>query len=143
MVLRVREIVLEIENVLDVGAAPAIDRLVFVAHHADVVVRLREQAHQLVLAAVGVLILVDHDVAQAPVPGLARGVVVLQQAHGFEQQIVEIQRVGRAQRLLVFLEDRGQRFGLRDRPTSLVQILRRLLQVLGVADAARAPRGTA
>ncbi len=56
--------------------------------------RFGEQAHQLVLAAVGVLILVDHDVAQAAVPGFARGLVVAQQAHGFEQQIVEIERVG-------------------------------------------------
>ena len=102
------KIALEIQNVADVRAAPAIDRLVFVAHHADVAVRLGEQAHQLVLAAVGVLVFVDHDVAQPAVPGLARGLVVLQQAHGFEQQVVEIERVGGAQRLFVLLEDRGQ-----------------------------------
>ena len=34
--VRVGKVVLEIENVADVGAAPAVDRLVFVAHHADV-----------------------------------------------------------------------------------------------------------
>ena len=94
--LGLAEIALEVENVTDVGAAPAIDRLVLIAHHADVAVLLGEQAHQLVLAAVGVLILVHHDVAQAPVPGLARGIVVLQQAHGFQQQIVEVQGVGGA-----------------------------------------------
>ena len=57
----------------------------------------------------------------------------LQQAHGFEQQVVEIQRVGRAQRLFVFLEHLGQRLGfLVD--GALVEVLRRLLPVLGVAD---------
>ena len=99
---------------LDVGAAPAIDRLVLVAHHADVAVLLGEQAHQFVLAAVGVLILVDHDVAQAAVLGFARGVVVLQQADGFQQQVVEIEGVGVAQRLLVFLEERGDAFRFPD-----------------------------
>ena len=34
----VRKVLLEIENVVDVRAAPAVDRLVFVAHHADIIV---------------------------------------------------------------------------------------------------------
>ena len=37
--LGVRKVALEIQDVADVRAAPAIDRLVLVAHHADVVVR--------------------------------------------------------------------------------------------------------
>ena len=98
-------VLLEIENVADIGAAPAVDRLVFVAHHADVIVRCESRPHQLVLAAVGVLILVDHDVAQAAIPGVARVLVVIEQADAFEQQIVEIERVGLPQRFLVFFEN--------------------------------------
>ena len=126
-------ILLEIENVADIGAAPAVDRLVFVAHHADVIVRLREQAHQLILAAVGVLIFVDHDVAQPAIPGVPRVLIVEEQADAFEQQIVEIERIGLVQRLLVFLVNRRDfrhaRIG-----RFAVHLLRRFLQALGVAD---------
>ena len=132
--LGVRIIAFEIENIADIGAAPTVDGLVLVAYHADIAVLFGEQAHQFVLAAVGVLILVDHDVAQAAVPGFARGVVVAQQAHGFEQQIVEIERVGIAQGLLVFLVERCHGLGLRV-DGLLVDIGRRLLQILRMADA--------
>src|ERR1035438_3800660 len=47
----------EVQNVPDVGAAPAIDRLVFVAHHADIAMLFRQQTHEVVLGAVGVLVL--------------------------------------------------------------------------------------
>ena len=70
--LGLTEIALEIQNIADVRPAPAIDRLVLVAHHAHVAVHLGEQPHQLVLTAVGVLILVHHHVAQPPIPGFAR-----------------------------------------------------------------------
>ena len=131
--LGLRKIALEIQNIADVRSPPAIDRLVLVAHHADVAVAFREQPHQVVLGAVGVLVFVDHHVAQPPVPGLAGALVVLQQAHRFEQQIVEIQGIGRAQRLFVFFKYRGQRFALFvDR--SFEQIGRPLLGVLRAAD---------
>ena len=110
---------LEIQDVPDVGAAPAIDRLIFVAHHADIAVLFGQQPHQVVLRAVGVLILVDHHVAEPPVVRLARGLVMLQQAHRFQQQVVEIQRVGVAQRLLVLLEQRGHGLRLPDWRASL------------------------
>ena len=61
----VREILVEVEDVPNVGAAPAVDRLIVVADDADVAVLAAEQLDQLVLRAVGVLILVDEDVAKA------------------------------------------------------------------------------
>ena len=129
MVFARGKILLEIENVADIRAAPAVDRLIFVAHHADVVVRLREQPHQLILAAVGVLILVDHDVAQAAVPGVARVLIVIEQAHAFEQQVVEIERIRLAQRLFVFLVN-GRDFRDARIGRFAVQLLRRLLLAL-------------
>ena len=68
-----RKIALEIQNVADVRAAPAVDRLILVAHHGDVVALARQQAHQLVLAAIGVLILVHHQEFVAAVEALPRG----------------------------------------------------------------------
>ena len=130
---RVGKVFFEIENIANIGAAPAIDGLIFVAHHADVVVPLREQAHQLVLAAIGVLILVDHDVAEAAIPRVAGCLIVREQADGFEQQIVEIERVGLPQRLFVFFVNGGDAGHARIGSAS-VEILRRFLQALGLAD---------
>ena len=83
---------LEVENVAHLGAAPRIDALVVVAHHADVVVRVTEVAQQLELRLVGVLVLVDHDVAKAlRVRGLHLG-KLLEDARGEDDQIVEVDR---------------------------------------------------
>ena len=80
------EVALEAQDVVDLGAAPAVDRLVVVADAADVLRRrqfvtrgkslvasrhrsrhrpLREQPQPQVLGDVGVLVLVDQDVAEA------------------------------------------------------------------------------
>src|ERR1019366_1813118 len=131
--LGVGVVVFEIQDVADIGATPAVDGLVFVAHHADIAMLFGEQAHQIVLGAVGILILVDHDVAEPPVVGLAGGIVVLQQADRLQQQVVEIERVGVAQRFFVLLEERGDGLGLLVDGV-LVEIRRRDLGVLGVAD---------
>jgi hypothetical protein len=61
------KVLLEAQDVVDLGAAPAIDRLVVVADAADIVagprLALGEQAQPQILRDVGVLILVDEDVA--------------------------------------------------------------------------------
>ena len=69
--LRVREVALEVEDVADVGAAEAVDRLVVVADHHQVAVLAGEQLQQPVLGVVGVLVLVDEDVAEGAAPALA------------------------------------------------------------------------
>ena len=90
----VGEVLLELENVADVGAAPTVDGLVLVADDADVARGTGEQLHQLVLRAVGVLVLVDEEVFVTAVVTLAHLGDGLEQAHGLQQQVVEVQRVG-------------------------------------------------
>ena len=131
--LSLGEVVLEIEDVLDIGAAPAIDGLIFVAHNTNVVVRFGEQAHELVLAAIGVLILVDHDVAEAAIVERTGRFIVEEEADGFEQEVVEIEGIGGAEGLLVFVPNDGELSGGRIDGIA-VEILGGLLQVLGVAD---------
>ena len=63
--LRAGEILLEAEDVADLGAAPAVDRLIVVADAADAVMRLRQQPEPQILRDVGVLILVHQQVAEA------------------------------------------------------------------------------
>ncbi len=53
---------LEVEDVAQVRAAPAVDGLIVVAHHREVAVLLREQLDPQVLGPVGVLVLVDVEV---------------------------------------------------------------------------------
>ena len=49
---------------VDLGAAPAVDRLVVVAHHAQVAMAGGQGLDDAVLAAVGVLVLVDQQVVE-------------------------------------------------------------------------------
>jgi len=58
-------------QVLDVGAAPAVDRLIVVAHGGEGFARPGEQFQELVLGAVGVLVFIDEEVAQPVLPALA------------------------------------------------------------------------
>ena len=66
------EVTLEVEDVADVGVAEAVDRLVLVADDHQVAVLFGEQLQQPVLGVVGVLVLVDEDVAEGAAPALAR-----------------------------------------------------------------------
>ncbi len=105
--LGVREVVLEVEDVADVGAAEAVDRLVVVAHHAEVAVLLREELKPAILGPVGVLVLVDQHVPEAPPVAVAHLLEELEQVHAAEQQVVEVHRVGAVQALLVEPVDVG------------------------------------
>ena len=52
----------------NVGPTPGVDGLVFVADDANILPRSREQPHEFVLHAVGVLIFVHVDVMKACLP---------------------------------------------------------------------------
>ena len=107
--VRPGEVVLELGDVSDVGAAERVDRLVLVADHGDVPVALGEQRHEPELGVVRVLVLVDHDVAPPVLPGRPRLLVVLEQEHGAHDQVVEVHRVGVVEALLVEGVDVGRR----------------------------------
>jgi hypothetical protein len=58
-------VALEVEDVLDRRAAEAVDALLRVADDHDVAVGGGQQVDEVVLGPVGVLVLVDHEVAEA------------------------------------------------------------------------------
>ena len=64
----------------------------------------REHAHEFVLRAVGVLVFVDEQVLEAAVVVFANRRGGFQQAHGFEQQVVEVEGVRFAEFFAVLLE---------------------------------------
>ncbi len=101
--LRFGKVFLELEDVADVRTAPAVDALVLVSNNANIVMIAGEKLHQLVLRTVGVLVLVDHDVAEAAVVTLARFATGFQQAHRLEQQVVEVECVVLEQLLAIDL----------------------------------------
>ncbi len=131
---RTRKIALEVEDIPDIGPAPAVDGLVLITHHADILAVLGEQTHELVLAAVGVLILIHHDEFVAAVEALAGLIVVGKQAHGFEQQVVEVKRIRFAQASLITFINSGEPGGGRVGGCAS-HVLGRLLVAFGVADA--------
>ena len=87
----------EVLHVPHVGAPPAVDRLVVVAHRAHVAVRA-QQLDQLVLRPVRVLELVDQDEAELGLVGAQPVRMLAEQRQRMHQEIVEVHRVGGLQR---------------------------------------------
>ena len=105
--LRLGPVALEVEDVADVGTAPRVDGLVVVADDHEVSVAAREHLRDLVLCLVGVLVLVDQDVPETAPVLVAHVGVVTEQDVRVEEQVVEVERVGPQQPLLVGPVDAG------------------------------------
>ena len=113
MVRAFGEVLLELDDVADAGPTEGVDGLVGVADHAELG-RLRaldgrcdQLPDQHVLRVVGVLVLVDQHVPEAPPVVLGDRGQPLQQRDRLHDQVVEVERVGRAQPALVDAVDLG------------------------------------
>ena len=98
---RAGKVFFETQDVVDVGAAPAVDRLIVIADAADIVAALRDQAQPEVLDGVGVLVLVDENVLEPFLPVAEHIRIFAEQAQRLEQQVAEIGRVQRLQPVLI------------------------------------------
>ncbi len=94
-------VALEVEDVAEVGPAPGVDRLVVVAHDAQVVVGGGQGPDDPVLGPVGVLVLVDVQVAPARLVAGQDVRLGLEEPDGPAQQVVEVERAGLAKAPLV------------------------------------------
>ena len=128
-----RVVLFKVEDVANVGPAPAVDRLVFVAHDGEIAVGARQQANQVILGAVGVLIFVDHQVGELAIVTLPGLVVTAEQLDGEQQQVVKVGGIAFHQRSLVALVNGRER--LRLRVDHLEPISRRFAMIFGVRDA--------
>ena len=109
---RAGEVALEFEDVADLGAAPAVDRLVVVADAAQVAVALRQQPQPQILREIGVLVLVDQQIAEALLVMPEDLGVLAEQRQIVQQQIAEIGRVyGRETLLIIAIECDGAPVG--------------------------------
>ncbi len=102
---RAGEILVEAEDVVDLGAAPAVDRLVVVADAADVLrpplLPLGQQAEPEILGDVGVLVLVDQDELELALVLGQHLRILAKQPDGLQQQVAEIDGVQHLQTRLV------------------------------------------
>ena len=99
------EIVFEVEQVPEVGAAPFVDRLIRIADDAEVAVDFDQTANQQILGPVGVLIFVHHDEPELRRVFRADPVGLLEEVDGLEEQIVEIEPVAVPERVHVVRVD--------------------------------------
>ena len=74
--------------------------------------RTGQHPHQLVLRAVGVLVFIYKNVLKAPVVIIPHRGDSLQQAHGFKQKVIKIERVRLSQLFAIFLVNVGHALGL-------------------------------
>ena len=98
---RAREVLLELDDVADIGRTEAVDRLVPISDGADIAVLRAQELEQAVLGVVRVLVLVDEDVAERALPLLARFRETLQRLNREHEHVVEVDRVRGVQAALV------------------------------------------
>ena len=103
--LGLRVVLLEAQDVGDVGTAPGVDGLVVIAHHHEVAVGARQQLADAVLHVVSVLVLVDADVAEALLVALEHLGMRGEQLEALDEQVVEVERVGAGEALLELAVD--------------------------------------
>ncbi len=99
--LGIGEEFLELEDVCDFGAAPAVDGLVVIADDADVIGRADELLEELHLECVGVLELVDGDALEALAEDFPDVGVFAEEAFGEEEEVVEVDGVLCAEFVLI------------------------------------------
>ena len=98
-------ILLKIQDVPNVRPTPAVDRLIVVANHAQVVVLAGQQPYQQVLRVIRVLVFVYRDVVVTRADLPASIVVLLKMHDRLHDQVVEVQGVALAQLALVAIVD--------------------------------------
>ena len=85
-----RIVLLEVEDVLDLGTTEGIDGLRVITHHTDVLMDLAELLQDEILRVIGVLILVDHDIVKASGDGHEGLLAVTKQYVHIQKDIIEI-----------------------------------------------------
>ena len=101
--MRSGKILFKPQDIAHFGAAPAVDRLIVIAHAADVFMRPRQKPQPQILRHIGVLVFVHEDIFE-PTLILPQHVVVgLKNCHHMQEQIAKIHGVQLQQALLILL----------------------------------------
>ena len=135
---RIRAI--EVEDIAHGRAAKTKDRLIVVAHHRDVPVPRGEELHQLELRVVGVLELIDEDVAESRLIPLQDVRARAQETQGQNDLVAEVHVPLPSHQPLVQLVGAGQLAVLLGFESRLFVIARLRQQHLGVVQVLRGTR---
>ena len=99
--LRAGKVRFEAQDVGDFGAAPAVDRLIIIAHAGQIARRAHQRLQPLILGAVGVLIFIHHHIFETTLIICLHIGVLAEDGQHVQQQIAEIAGVQRLQALLI------------------------------------------
>ena len=99
------KILFKVQDVADIRTAPAVDRLIVIAHHAQVLALLREQPHKHILRIIGILILIYMDITDFSLICFQHRRMQGQKLQRFNNQVVKIQRVGAFQLFFIGVID--------------------------------------
>ena len=94
---------LKIKNILNRRASEAINTLVVITDHADILIASGEQGSKQVLQMIGVLILVDQNIAELSLIIIPHVLILLQNTDSQQNNIVKIDGVRTLEAFLVFL----------------------------------------
>ena len=94
-------LLLEREDIFNRCAAEAVNTLVVVTDHAEVAAAAGQKAGEPVLRMVGILILVDHHIAEAVLIAGAHLLILFQELYCVNDDIVEVHRVRIPEQLLI------------------------------------------
>ena len=86
-------LLLEVQNVIDVGTTEAVDALRIVTHHTDTPMLPRQLQHNLLLRIVGILILIHQHVFETVDVLLTDILMMAEEQEGLHQQVVEVHGV--------------------------------------------------
>src|SRR5699024_10769670 len=84
---------LEIQDIFNGSAAETIDTLIVVADHTDILVLASQERRQQILQMVGVLILVNQDIAELLLIIVQNIWILLQQPDREQNNIIKVHRV--------------------------------------------------
>ena len=97
----------EVDDVADIGTAPGVNTLVGIADDADIAPAGGQYLGQGILGMVRILIFVDQDILEPGLVFFPDFLVFLQEAHGQEQKVVEIDGIVFPQFFLIQSVDVG------------------------------------
>ena len=88
--IMLRIILLEVKDILDLGASECIDGLRVITHDAEVTMELTQLLKYQILSDIRILILIDHDIVETARNRLEGGRIVAQKYVHVQQDVIEI-----------------------------------------------------
>ena len=94
-------ILFKIKDILDIGTAPAVNALVFVAHDENITASRGKKFYKPVLYTVCILKFVDVNISESPLIAFENVLTFLEKAHRVYEKVVKIHRIALFEFLLV------------------------------------------